>query len=260
MSLPIQLGHAVLLTEVFLTAVLISWLLSTRGGRSMPARALFKALFCGAIIALIAAYVTLQYRFDISALEVSHPDLIAQAKGWLITANVLWASAVEELAKYVVGVFTLVSIKHNRARLSDTIIAMIVVGLGFSLIEDALFILDPSTNAPFRLLSFYLHSGTSAIIGYSLGRFRFGLTGYRELFRAVIAAILLHAIYNLSTALQPSDLRTYLTFAVIFFITIQVFILFRKTLEDEAKLQTRVRPKQVPTHLLNLKPEPKKAD
>jgi RsiW-degrading membrane proteinase PrsW (M82 family) len=254
MDLHIQLRYVVLGLEVLLTGSLITWMRSSVRGTPISWRMISAVLLFGALAALISAFVTLRYSFNIPTLQQQLPDLVDKYKGLMILFNTVGASLVEELAKYTVAVFLLITPRQQNQKLSDTIIYMILIGLGFSLIEDWLYLLNPDTAAPYRLLSFYLHSGTCAIMGYSLGRFRFGLTGYREVFRSVCAAVLLHATYNLTTQLNNQQLALYLTFAITIFISLQIFILFRKTLEEEYRLENRRAPKPIPTKLLNLKP------
>lgn len=248
------LNLAVFAIEIILAVSLISWMRSSLRGTPAPWSFIAQVLIAGALVALAAALVTVRYSFDITALTVSRPDIVEHYKGILIIFNTVGAALVEELAKYAVGVFFLIHNRHT-TRLSDVIICMVIVGLGFSLIEDAFYFLDPSTIAPYRLLSFYLHSGTSAIMGYSLGRFRFGLTGYRELFLAVIAAVALHTGYNLTTQLNNGQIALYLTFAITLLITLQIFVLVKRTQNEEWQLRKLAEEKPKPTRYLNLKPK-----
>lgn len=247
------LRYIVLTLEVGLTAGLIFWMRSSTRGVPISWKHIFKILVAGGAIALIAALVTIKYSFNISALQETEAPLVENYKGWLIFINVIGASTVEELAKYTVGVFFLVSNRKAR-RLSDIIASMIMVGLGFSLVEDVLYLMTTDAVPTYRLLSFYLHSGTSAIMGYALGRFHFGLAGYRELIRSLFSAIALHCVYNLSLNLEGTTLPLYLALGVTLFISLQIFILFRKTLEEEYDMiRTSERKKpQVTTKLLNL--------
>jgi RsiW-degrading membrane proteinase PrsW (M82 family) len=245
------LRYIVLALEVGLTAGLIFWMRSETRGVPISWKYIFKILTAGAGVALISALVVIRYSFNIEALQETNPSIVDQYKGWMIFLNVIGAASVEELAKYTVGVFFLVSSRRVH-RLTDVILAMIVAGLGFSLIEDILYLLSTDAVPAYRLLSFYLHSGTSAIMGYALGRFHFGLTGYRELMRALLAAIGLHAAYNLALNLEGTTLPLYIAFAITLFISLQIFILFRKSLEEEYVLDQRKRKKPKAVKLLNL--------
>lgn len=152
----------------------------------------------------------------------------------------------------MIGVFSLLSTKHVH-KMSDTIIYLIIIGLGFALVEDAVFLLNTDTSPVLRLMSFYLHSGTSSIIGYSLGRFKFGLAGYKELVIAVFAAVGLHFAFNLTTNLANNPTALVLAFAIAIYISLQIFILFRRTLVEEYSLELRARHLKY-TRLLNVKP------
>lgn len=245
------LRYIVLALEVGLTAGLIFWMRSSTRGVPISWKHIFKILAAGGGVALVSALVVIRYSFNIEALNTTNPDLVEQYKGWMVFFNVVGAGTVEELAKYTVGVFFLVS-NRKVHKLTDIILSMIVVGLGFSLIEDILYLLSTDAVPTYRLLSFYLHSGTSAIMGYALGRFHFGLTGYRELVGALTAAVVLHCGYNLALHLEGTHLPLYLAFAITLFISLQIFILFRKSLEEEYALERKNRRKPRAVKLLNL--------
>lgn len=235
--------------ELILTVCLIGWLRSSMRRKQEPWSFLILIIGYGALTAILAAFIELRYSFNIPLIERTQPQLYALYGPWYELINNIAASTIEELAKYAVAVFTVINTRHIH-KLSDTIVYLIIIGLGFSLIEDAIFLVDPSTLPQYRLLSFYVHSGTSAIIGYSLGRFKFGLAGYGELFVAVLAAISLHFGYNLATSVTDPTYSFNLAALITVYISLQIFVLFRKSLIEEYKLETKT--KIVKTHhLLN---------
>jgi RsiW-degrading membrane proteinase PrsW (M82 family) len=225
--------------EILLALGLIIWMRSSTRGAREPWSFIFKILAAGATAAIISALVTLKYSFDLPELAKTNPDLVLQYGVWLKVTNHVAAAMIEEIGKYMIGVFTLLATRHVH-KMSDTIVYLIVIGLGFTLVEDAFFLLDPHSSPLLRLMSFYLHSGTSSIIGYSLGRYKFGLASYRELILAVIAAITLHLGFNLTTELYGES-ALYIAFAISVFITLQIFILFRRTLVEEYGLELRAK-------------------
>jgi RsiW-degrading membrane proteinase PrsW (M82 family) len=225
--------------EVLLAISLIAWMRSSVRGPREPWTFLLKILAGGALAAVISAIVTLKYSFNLTELVKTNPDLVNSYGIWLKMINYFSAASVEELGKYMIGVFALLSTRHTH-KMSDTIIYLIIIGLGFTLVEDALFLVDPVSSPLLRLMSFYLHSGTSAIIGYSLGRYKFGLASYREVLLAVLAAITLHFGFNLTTELYGES-ALYIAFGISVFITLQIFILFRRTLIEEHGLELRAR-------------------
>lgn len=239
MNLHTVLPYGVIGVEVLLAFSLIVWMRSESRGTPVGWGLIIKVLAAGALVALISAFVTIRYTLS----DSSPLNLIL---------NTGSASLIEELAKYMVGVFILINNQQVK-RLSDVIVCMIIAGLGFSLVEDLLYIFGTDAIASYRLLSFYLHSGTSAIVGYSLGRFHFGLTGYRELARALGGAVALHATYNLATRLNNGSMAMYLTLAITLLISLQIFILFRKTIAEQTVIEIRNKPKPKPNVvLLNL--------
>lgn len=226
-------------SEIILALGLIGWLRGSARGAREPWGFICKILLGGAMAAFISAIIQLRYSFNLDALNVTHPALVTQYGTWLKVLNHLSASMIEEIGKYMIGVFTLLSTRHAH-KMSDTIVYLIIIGLGFSLVEDAFYLADPISSPLLRLMSFYLHSGTSAIIGYSLGRYKFGLASYRELFGAVLAAIILHFGFNMTSELYGTS-ALYIAFGISVFITLQIFILFRRTLIEEYGLELRAK-------------------
>jgi RsiW-degrading membrane proteinase PrsW (M82 family) len=250
---------AVIAVEVLLSLSLIGWMRSSEKGEPLPAKVILSILALGSVTALASAIVVIRYQFDIPTIQVQNPEVFAKYGTLMVMLNIFAAAASEEMAKYVVAAFLLLGKLRNPPRLSDTISTMILLGLGFALIEDAVYLfLQPDTVPAYRLLSFLVHSGTSAIVGYSLGRFRFGLTGYRELLRAILAGILLHTSYNLTTRLENAQLAFALTVLLTVLISLQIFILYRKTVKEqrmiEAKQRANLRKKLVTVKLLNIDP------
>lgn len=224
--------------EISLALSLILWMRASSPGRKESWLFFLKILAAGAIAALISAYVEIKYSFNLVDLQTYAPDLFGRYAIWYDLINNIAASSVEELAKYLVAVLTILGGRHVH-KLSDAIVYLIIIGLGFSLIEDAIFLINPEVIAPYRLLSFYVHSGTSAVIGYSLGRYMSGVARWPELIISIVGAILLHFGYNLATTLQDGNLSLYLTAAITAYISLQIFILFRKAIEEEYRLGHR---------------------
>lgn len=241
--------------ELFLTYCLVAWMRSSRRGRKEPWSFLIRIMAYGALTALIAAAIEVKYSFNLNELQYTAPELVANYGNWLELINNISASLIEELAKYVVAVFTVINSKHFH-KMSDAIVYLILIGLGFSLIEDAIFLVHPETMAPYRLLSFYVHSGTSAIIGYAMGQFKLGIAGYWQIVIALCAAVLLHFGYNLAVNLDNPLYSFYLTCAITLFISLQIFVLFRKATLEEYHLERKTSKKE-PHRLLNLKSKEK---
>jgi RsiW-degrading membrane proteinase PrsW (M82 family) len=242
------------LLEIVLAAAMIFWLRSSSRGTPLAWKTIWKVLLYGVICALVSAFITIHYSFNLAAIEANNEALFNQYGTLMLLLNIFIGSIVEELAKYVVGVFLLIDNKTIR-RMSDIIMLMVIVGLGFALIEDLLYLIVSPADAPLRLMSFYLHAGTAAVMGYSLARFRYGLAGYRELFLAVISAMSLHVCYNLATQVEQENTRLFLMAAVALVISLQIFSLVTRTIKEEYLLEQEEKSHEIPkkpTKLLNL--------
>jgi RsiW-degrading membrane proteinase PrsW (M82 family) len=235
----INLRVTIFLVEIVFASTLTYWMRRTLRGQKETWRFFATILGYGAITALISAFVELHYSFDLRKLQLQSPQLLTHFGGSYETINIFSASTIEELAKYVAAVLAITNARHFY-RLSSAIVYLILIGLGFSLMEDAIFFLNPATLAPYRLLSFFVHSGTSAVIGYYLGRFRFGQAKYWQLALAVLGAIVLHFSFNIATTLSDHFISFYITLAITVFISSRIIILFRRTVEEEYALERQI--------------------
>jgi len=123
------------------------------------------------------------------------------------TAMVVAWAAIEEVMKFALAYFTVLSHRANNEPI-DPLIYMITVALGFAAAENALFLVDPISNSGviesiltgnFRFLgATLLHVLASSTIGLALGlafykrklvKFWFGFLG-------LILAVILHGLFN----------------------------------------------------------------
>lgn len=250
-----NIREVVFVVEIFLTITLIIWMRQVQRRSRLSWSLASKVMVGGSVIAIICAVVEVRYAFNLSNIQTQQADLYLRYGTLYRQLNNLSASMIEELGKYFVAALFLLDGQKKR-RMSDAILYMIIIGLGFALIEDLIYFFNPSTDPIYRLLSFYLHSGTSAIIGYSIGRFWYGLTNYADVLRSVAGAILLHFAYNVATSLEIQPLGFILTLAITVYITYQVFILFRRTVEEEYEMEHQIRPRRKTSRLLNLRHNP----
>ena len=232
----VMLRIAVFAAELLLSALLITWMRSSLRGHTEPLRFMMPLFAYGALAAAMSAFVEIRYSFNLNQLAITHPALISDYGLGLQVLNGCSAALIEELAKYLVALIAIMNAGHFQ-RLSTAITYLIIIGLGFSLVEDFIFLLNPDTVPIYRLFSFFVHSGTSAIIGYSLGRFRFGLSRYRDLLMAIVGAILMHVAYNMAVAQPDYQVALYTTLGLTIFITSRVFVLFHRTVNEEWRLE-----------------------
>lgn len=123
------------------------------------------------------------------------------------TAMVLAWAAIEEIMKFVLAYFTVLSHKANDEPI-DPMIYMITVALGFAAAENTLFLINPIAHGGvvesiltgnFRFLgATLLHVLSSSMVGLALGlafykralaKFWYGLVG-------LILAVVLHGAFN----------------------------------------------------------------
>jgi RsiW-degrading membrane proteinase PrsW (M82 family) len=225
--------------EFVLVALTITLLRRSQRGRREPWRYLIGVFLGGAAAAVLIGVVQVKL-FDLS------PTLDVDSATW----QSLWLVITEELAKYLVAVIAITNSRHLY-RLSSAITYLILVGLGFALMEDILYLLVPDSQPLPRLLSFLVHAGTSSVIGYALGRYRFGLAGYRYLSGAFILAVLLHWSFNLGVTLLDRQSATLITAAINLFVSSRIIILYRRTLLEEYKLERELLGDEEPVKLMN---------
>jgi len=159
----------------------------------------------------------------------------------------LWAG-FEEIIKFIVVIAIALHSKYNDEPI-DSMIYIITVAIGFSAIENALFILGPlsqgeliqgmATGSMRFIGATLVHIVSSAIIGFAIG-FSFYKTKITKYFSAIIGlivAIALHVAFNLS--LINSDSNDILkTFAWIWLAVIILIILFEEVKAVKPKSQT----------------------
>ncbi len=233
--------HALaLLAECFITGLILAALRRGQRGKPEPWRYLLGVLCGGALAAIVVAVVQLRY------LLTPHPALNPDLALWQSLLQVI----AEELAKYLVALIAITNSRHLY-RLSSAIVYLILVGLGFALMEDTLYLLLPAVSPLPRLLSFLVHAGTGAVIGYALGRYRFGLAGYRYLLGAFTLAVILHWSFNLGTTLLDRNAAALITVAINLFVSSRVYSLYKRTQLEEYKLERELMGEPEPTKLLN---------
>jgi RsiW-degrading membrane proteinase PrsW (M82 family) len=229
--------------ELILTIGLIIWLLAMSRGEQIPTPFIFTLLAYGGLAALIAGVIQIRYGITRNELQQLAPHLTSRYANALLGLNYIVVAVVEELAKYCAALFLIIHTRRLK-RLSDAIFYLVIIGLGFSLVEDALFFLSPHIDAPYRLLSFYLHSGTSAVLGYGFARFYFKHWHYRNLLACLGLSILIHLTYNVFTSLNDHLIAFLLTLTMTSLISLQIFLVYRHTVLLEFHLERINTPKR----------------
>ncbi|MFA6459249.1 MAG: PrsW family glutamic-type intramembrane protease [Candidatus Paceibacterota bacterium] len=159
----------------------------------------------------------------------------------------LWA-AVEEIFKLIVISAIALSTRYNDEPI-DAMIYMITIAVGFSAIENSLFILDPlmrgniadgiASQAMRFVGATLVHIVSSATIGFSLG-FTFYKSPVVKAFALTLglfAAIALHSLFNLSI-ISADSLGTLKIFMWIWAAVIILIVMFEEIKAVKPKLNT----------------------
>ncbi len=235
--------QATLLFEIALTLSVILWMQRSLPGKKESWHYIITVFNYGVLAAMICAVI--QIRYIIPLPEYSDP-LLELGQGF-------WVVVIEELSKYIAALIAITNARHLY-RMSSAITYLIIVGLSFAITEDIFYFFAASSPSLPRLLSFFVHAGTSSIVGYTLGQYRFGRAGYRNLAGAFLAAVLMHWSFNVGVSLTDPTQASLITAAIIIFVSSRVFVLYRRTVQEEyqmerALLQSLEAPE--PTKLLN---------
>lgn len=217
MTMIIESQPLVLLIEIGLTLAMVLWLQGRHKTPLLKSTIIWQSLSLGAIAAILSLWINTPWTG--------------------LTATVGKAS-LEELFKYSLGSLILLTIKPIQLR--QIIAVMVLVGLGFALLEDFFHFLDPAILATPRLFSFYLHAGTSAIMGYGLGQFRTGKGGYLGLIGSIFIAIFGHSLFNLATQIANPTHALIVTSIITILLTLAIFWLWQRAQSQKvsAKLKT----------------------
>jgi protease PrsW len=148
----------------------------------------------------------------------------------------LWAG-IEEIFKYIVAYFTALRNKVTNEPL-DCIVYMITAALGFSALENALFIFNLVESGDFvksimtgnsRFLgATLLHVASSAIIGVMMSLAYYKKPKLKKifLFTGIAMSILLHTVFNLLIIKFGNDL--FFVFAGVWILIILLIVLIEK--------------------------------
>ena len=149
----------------------------------------------------------------------------------------LWA-LIEESAKFIMLAFVIFHSKEFDEPV-DAIIYSISVALGFSALENALFLLDPISGGHytqalildnFRFIgATLLHVVSSATIGIALGLvfFERGNVRYRAMTVGCIIAVTLHTAFNFSIMRSAGE-HLYLIFGLLWLCVVVLLLLFER--------------------------------
>lgn len=215
-----------------LPALVWMWFWLKEDRHPEPARMLTLA-FLGGMIAVACVLPIQEFVYDFFATHPSihHPDM------WLALEFAIWAS-LEEIFIFLFVNFLVIRNKENDEPV-DSIIYLIVGAIGFAVVENTLFLIDPiktgdivgiliTSNMRFLGASL-LHIMSSATIGIFLGLSYYKTRARKREYLAVglILAIILHTSFNLFIINQVSG-NIFVIFGMVWTGIIILLLLFEK--------------------------------
>lgn len=186
-------------------------------GEREPVGALWLAFGLGVLGIAVAGYLELVALPDPARVYLTAPKLALVCLG---------IGAIEELIKCV-PLSILLYRKRYFNEHTDGVIYFALAGLGFGLPENILYTLQegPRTGLARVILTPLFHAATTAIVGFALARVKVSHYPKSYVVKAVLAAIVLHGLYDFGLFSQNS-LLTLLSIMVTVALTINLFILF----------------------------------
>ncbi len=210
----------------FVTALIpiVIWLyfLEQEDKHPEPKRLLLYAFLAGFIAVAVAI-----------AFEKAVADVVSDT-----TLMILCWAAIEELVKYIL-VYLIVLRRIENDEPIDSLMYIIATALGFSALENALFILDPIMQGNFTeafiignfrfIGATLLHTVSSSIIGLAIAFAFYKSRASQRLYLAVgiILAILLHTFFNLSIIISNGS-KTLIAFFAVWVGLVFIFLLIEK--------------------------------
>jgi protease PrsW len=195
--------------------------------------------FLAGMVGVVIAYFAEQYSCDnIAGVSCSLIGLERISYPAIIFIMIAW-SAIEELLKYGAAGFTALLSKDFDEPV-DGLVYMITAALGFSALENAMFLLGHITDGGTWLQTLatgqmrfigasLLHVISSSAIGYAAAKSFFLPRKSKIFYRliGVLVAITLHTFFNLFI-IQGNDRITFAVFGTVWVVVIVLLLLFEK--------------------------------
>ena len=199
-------------------------------------RGLIALSFFVGIIAVIITFPIEKFFYGL----LGNPDIsIASSSIWILnTPIIIWVfAAVEELIKFGGAYLIALRSKYFDEPI-DAMIYLITVALGFSAMENSLYILNllldggianAAINANLRFLgATLLHTVASASIGIAIAFAYFKGKRFLYLSLGILTAIVLHAVFNLSIIKATTTAEILTVFSYFWIIVVVIIFIFEK--------------------------------
>ena len=176
-----------LIVQVVVSVLILIYLLKKKTGEPYSKKMIIKLLGFGALAMIVCMGISFVLPIERDAFFGFNP-LLAGFLTALITAALF-----EEVIKYIL--FRLVLIKNKEViRWLDVVIAAIIVGIGFTILEDAEFAVTGDTNILRAIIPGHLLF--QGIMGYYYGKARVTKKRIYDIFSLVIP-ILVHTVFDM---------------------------------------------------------------
>ncbi len=213
-----------LLLSFILIVVLMAWyLISQDKGPKEPIKALWLAFIFGMFGAL-AAGILEKYLIVYKNTQPGAPDI-------KMVGSYLVVGIIEELVKFLPFAIYVYKKKYFNEH-SDGVLYFAIVGLGFGLPENLLYVLNfgSSTGIGRLFLTPFFHATTVALVGYYLSRKKLSGGSFKPVVNALALVIVLHAIYDFGLS-SGVTILTVISILITAFLSINLFSLYYRSTE-----------------------------
>ncbi len=210
----------ILILFIVIVAVLSWYLISKDRGQKEPVSILWLAFLLGIIGAMVAIIT--------ENIFVNPKNTQPGASLTNMFGSFLIVGFIEELIKFLpLAIFIYKKSYFNE--FTDGIIYFALVGLGFGLPENILYVLSFGTSAGIgRLfLTPFFHATTVAIVGFYLIKVKITHSSFRAVFLAFFAVVLLHALYDFGLT-ATNSLLTLMSIIITVLLSINLFMIYHR--------------------------------
>ncbi len=197
------------------------YLISQDKGPKEPIKALWLAFVFG-IFGALAAGILENYLVVYKNTQPGAPDV-------KMIGSYFMVGLIEELVKFLPFALYVYKKKYFNEH-SDGVLYFAIVGLGFGLPENLLYVLKfgSSTGIGRLFLTPFFHATTVALVGYYLSRKKLSGGSFRPVVFSLLAVIVLHSIYDFGLSSQNTILAV-ISILITVFLSINLFILYHRS-------------------------------
>ena len=220
-----------LIIQLFILVALIPvWFMLRKGRAGTESKPALSLMIVFGVLAILITFV-LSIPFDILLPETGiliDSDLASYAKPDNLLLGVIVFAAIEELAKFLPVALFIYNKSYFNHR-SDGVLYFAIVGLGFGVIENLLYLsTDGAATGLIRIVfGWFFHGALTGIVGYTLASKKVAGGSWLLVISGFIATVGLHSTYNYGLfASTWNPLWIFLAILVSFYVNASLFVLF----------------------------------